>query len=196
MTKKPPFAGALWPLFMEMIGDESTKRDLEKYDFDPELYRLSCVKGELDAIRQYSKHLSDYLAKSRKKHNRAQKQFTKKDFYDPVISIKGFYAPHIFGDLACRMLKKCQENSVPPPHELCKFFETIFNIEGRGKSNKGKPYERELAVYYLVKYPEKKKRQLAEELRISRSNLYRWLREPDFKAQIEALKKNLEPASK
>jgi len=186
MTKKPPFAGALWALFMEKIGDESTKRDLEKYGFDPELYRLSCVKGELDAIRQYSKHLSDYLAKSRKKHNRLQKGSDK----------TGFHVPHIFGDLAYRMLQKCQESSVPPPHELCEFFGTIFNIEGLGKSKKGKPYERELAAYHLAKNPEINKTQLADRLDIYRTTLSRWLKEADFKEKIEAQKRTLKPTSK
>lgn len=186
MTKKPPFAGALWPLFMEMIGDESTKRDLEKYDFDPELYRLSCVKGELDAIRQYSKHLSDYLAKSRKKYNRLRKGSDN----------TGFHAPHIFGDLAYRMLQNCQESSVPPPHELIEFFGTILNIEGLGKSKKWKPYERELAAYCLAKIPKINKTQLANDLDIDRTTLFRWLKETDFKEKIEALKRTLKPTSK
>ena len=186
MTKKPPLAGALRPLFMEMIGDESTKRDLEKYDFDPELYRRSCAKGDLDAIRQFSKNLTDNLAKLREEHNRAQKGSER----------IGFHVPHIFGDLACRMLQKCQENSVAPPRELCKFFETIFNIESRGKSKSGKSYERALAAYNLANYPEINKSQLAKGLGIARTTIFSWLREADFKGQIEAQKKILRPGSK
>ncbi len=133
--------------------------------FDPGIVRAACGDGEATAIRNLSVAVIAALEGRAKAKAKNPASYPISQGHIPDSEAKNY---------AYRMLKALERVQRPPPHDLVRLFQAIFEQDKKPGKTVRKHVEREEARRYVKKNPNASLSDIAHAVGVNRSTVSRW----------------------